>query len=223
MKKKEASIIIFARYPVEGKVKTRLAKTLGNRFAAYLYKRLAKQVIGSIRQVKNIYAYVFYSEKSENRLIKKWLGKKYFYAHQEGNDLGERMKNAFRKVFSHGAEKVIIVGTDIPDISKKIVQAAISGLDETDLVIGPSDDGGYYLLGMKKYYPGLFENIKYSTHTVFSETIVAAENLHLSCSKLDVLHDFDTEADIIRWIESDSESKIKNEVESIYKEIKGCT
>ncbi|MDP2364525.1 MAG: TIGR04282 family arsenosugar biosynthesis glycosyltransferase [Ignavibacteria bacterium] len=221
MKTKTASIIIFTRYPIEGKVKTRLASTIGNHYAKEFYKIISEKIINGTKLIRNSYKYVFYSNENEKDLVKKWLGNSFLYSHQEGNNLGEKMTNAFRKVFSHGAKKSIIIGTDIPDLSPQIIKEAIKQLDKTDIVIGPSKDGGYYLLGMKKYYPAIFENIEYSSHTVFSETIAIAEKLNLTYSTLELLQDIDTEDDIIHWIENASGSEIKKEVELIYNLIKG--
>ncbi|PKL89677.1 MAG: hypothetical protein CVV23_04190 [Ignavibacteriae bacterium HGW-Ignavibacteriae-2] len=216
-----ASVILFTRFPTEGKVKTRLASTVGNYYAALFYKIIAKKIISDVKLVKNIYQYIFYSEKTERNKIKNWLGRNFFYHNQVGDDLGERMKFAFEKVFSHGAQKVIIVGTDIPEISKRVIENAIDLLDTNDTVIGPSKDGGFYLLGMKKYYPALFDGIKYSTDSVFSKTIEKSKGLNLKLSLLPELMDIDTESDLISWINSADNSKIKKEVELIYNLTKG--
>jgi rSAM/selenodomain-associated transferase 1 len=221
MKIKRASIIIFTRYPLEGKVKRRLASTIGNYYAKEFYKIISEQIINGTKLIRDSYKYVFYSDKNEKDLIKKWLGKSFIYSHQEGNDLGEKMTNAFHKVFSQGARKSIIIGTDIPDLSPHIIKEAIKKLDKTDIVIGPSKDGGYYLLGMKKYYPSLFKNIKYSSSTVFSETVAIAEKINLTYSTLELLQDIDTQDDIKCWIDNASGSEIKKEIELLYNLIKG--
>jgi len=121
IRKSKTSIIVFVRYPVEGKVKTRLASTIGARSAANIYKKIAETVINKIKSVRNSNKYIFYSEEKEKDLIKKWLGRRFYYANQNGDDLGERMLNAFRIVFGHGANKTIIIGTDTPDLSADII------------------------------------------------------------------------------------------------------
>lgn len=221
MKPKSASIIIFARYPVEGKVKTRLAANIGNKYAVEFYKLISRKIINRIKVIRNSYKYVFYSDEKEKDIVKKWLGRSFLYSHQEGNDLNERMTDAFRKVFSHGANKVIIVGTDIPDLSKELINKAISDLDKNDVVIGPSKDGGYYLLGMKKFTPGLFEDIEFSTETVFAKTIEKIKMLGLTYTTLETLQDIDTEDDLVRWINDHKKTKLKNEIELIYNLAKG--
>ncbi|MCK5088106.1 MAG: TIGR04282 family arsenosugar biosynthesis glycosyltransferase [Melioribacteraceae bacterium] len=217
IRKSRTSIIVFARYPVEGKVKTRLASTIGARSAANIYKKIAKNVINEIKSVPNSNKYIFYSEEKENGLIKKWLGKRFYYAHQNGDDLGERMQNAFRIVFGHSPNKVIIVGTDTPDLSADVINNAIDVLDKSDIVIGPAKDGGYFLLGMRKFYPELFQGIQYSTDTVFDETIKKINSLGLTFNRLNELQDIDTEGDLVQWIGENKKTKLKKEVESVYR------
>ena len=166
--------------------------------------------------INKSYKYIFYSEINEESLVRNWIGKKYFYASQKGDDLGERMKNAFKLVFSHGAEKAIIIGTDIPDLTNELIENAINKLDEKDLVIGPSPDGGYYLLGMKKYNPFLFEGITYSTNNVFGETIKIAEQNSLSYQILDSLLDIDTEEELIKWLDKGKNKMLIKQISKIY-------
>lgn len=216
-----ASIIVFVRYPVEGKVKTRLAATLGNKVAKELYKNFAEAVINSVKKIKNTYKYVFYSDKNEKPLIKKWLGINFIYAAQSGNDLGERMKEAFRIVFSHGAKKAVIVGTDIPDLSKEIINKGIEALENSDVVIGPCKDGGYYLLGIKKYYPQIFEDIKYSSANVLAQTLKKIKESNLTVTLINELQDIDTEGDLIKWLKESENGTLKSEVELYYNLTKG--
>ncbi len=218
-KSKTDSIIIFLRYPKNGKVKTRLAKTTSSEFATNFYKSCAENLVNITKRISSINRFVFFSNENEREEIKSWLGNKLFYAHQEGDDLGIRMKNAFEKVFSTGAEKVIIIGTDIPDLSAEIINKAFEYLDSSDIVIGPSKDGGFYLLGMKKMYAGLFEEIEYSTAEVFSETLARIKELKLSCQLLPELQDIDTEEDLLRWLNESNENNIKKDIKLAYETI----
>ncbi len=212
----KVSLIVFVRYPQKGKVKTRLAATIGNSKATEIYKAAAENIINEIKTVPNCNKYIFYSIKEEKDLIKKWLGKGFYYVHQEGNDLGERMRNAFRIVLGHGAEKVIILGTDIPEITSDTISNAITVLENSDTVIGPSNDGGYYLLGMKKFHPNLFENIEYSTSTVLKETINKIKSAQLKNSTLDILHDIDVEDDLKYCLTNMKNEKLKKKLKKIY-------
>ncbi len=192
---KEA-IIIFVRNPELGKVKTRVAVTVGNETALDIYKQLllhTMQVVDKCDADK----FVFYYEQIEPDDI--WNKKGFHKKLQSGSNLGEKMKNAFVFVFSEGFKKVIIIGSDCLQLNTVIVNEAFAGLDQKDIVIGPARDGGYYLLGMKKMLPFLFENKAWSTATVYEDTLQDTKRHHLSTSLLTVLTDVDTEAD---WVES---------------------
>lgn len=216
-RRKTDSIIIFLRYPRIGQVKTRLAKTTSSEFAATFYKSCAENLVNITKRISSINRFAFFSNKKEKEKIKSWLGGKLFYAHQEGDDLGSRMKKAFEKVFSTGSQKVIIIGTDIPDLSKELICDAFNSLKTNDVVIGPSEDGGYYLLGVKKMYIKLFEGIEYSTSSVLSETLARVKDLNLTYHLLPVLSDIDTEEDLLNWLNNDVSTSIKAEIKLAYK------
>lgn len=218
-KTKTNSVIVFVRSPKAGEVKTRLAKTTSDKFALGFYNACAENIISKIKKIQYLNRFIFYSNKNDKDDVIKWLGSKFFFSAQEGNDLGSRMKNAFEKVFSTGAEKVIIIGSDIPDLSAEIINKAFAYLDGSDVVIGPSKDGGFYLLGMKKMHEELFEGIEYSTAKVFSETLSGIKELQLSCKLLPELHDIDTEEDLIRWLSESTENNIKKEIKLAYETI----
>lgn len=217
LKNRTDSIIIFVRYPRKGQVKTRLAKTTSSEFALNFYKLCAENLIRNIKKVPSVNRCIFYSNKNEKKEVINWLGSKLLFAPQEGDDLGSRMKNAFEKVFSAGSQKVIIVGTDIPDLSKEIIMKAFEMLDSYDVVIGPAKDGGYYLLGMKKMNAELFEKIEYSTSSVLSETMTKIKELNLYHHLLPELNDIDTEKDLINWLNHDYSNPIKKDVKLEYK------
>lgn len=218
-KMKTNSVIVFVRSPKAGEVKTRLAKTTSDKFALGFYKACAENIISKIKKIQHLSRFIFYSNKKDKDDVIKWLGSKFFFSAQEGSDLGSRMKNAFEKVFSTGAEKVIIIGSDIPDLSAEIINKAFAYLDTSNVVIGPSKDGGFYLLGMKKLHYELFEGIEYSTSKVYSETLSRTKGLKLSCKLLPELQDIDTEEDLIRWLNESTENNIKKEIKLAYETI----
>ena len=154
-KTKKTSLIIFARFPSKGKVKTRLAKDTGDDYALSFYTLCAEEILRQTKKLNSFNKYLFYTEAEEKEKVMRWAGSKYLYALQEGKDLGERILHAFELAFSHHAEKVIIIGTDVPDLDADTIKEAEKKLNEADLVIGPSNDGGYYLLGMKKVNLGI--------------------------------------------------------------------
>lgn len=192
------ALLIFVKNLIYGQVKTRLAAAVGNDKALNIYQQLLQHTNNIC---KNIHAnkIVFYSDFIEEDI---WKTKEFKKKIQQGNDLGERMKNAFIKAFESGFEKVIIVGTDCPQINESILENAFAKLDSFDVVLGPANDGGYYLLGMKKLQPFLFENIKWSTGSVLKETISRCEKNDLSYFLLPELIDIDEEKDLVHLKET---------------------
>jgi len=199
---KQNALIIFARYPVLGKVKTRLASSFGKDFALDFYKQCLRHLFADVVQNQNdIFSpFLFSSEKDELNKMKNWAGLGFEYHYQEGSDLGEKMSNAFKKVFTLGAKKAVIIGTDVPDISIDLIAHSFQLLDEKDFVLGPSHDGGYYLLGMKNLNFNPFPGIKWSTETVLAQTISRITENDFSFTKLEKLHDIDDEHSIKLWM-----------------------
>ncbi len=194
------ALLIFVKNLNEGHVKTRLADTLGNDAAMNIYKQLLKNTHDTILSFEKD-KIVFYSDFIEEDI---WENNLFQKEIQEGNDLGERMQNAFKRLFADqagsftaGYKKVVIIGTDCPGINKGILENAFLKLNHSDVVIGPATDGGYYLLGMKKIHSFLFEKIKWSTGAVFRQTIQLCNDNQLSYFLLPELSDVDEEKDLI--------------------------
>ncbi len=188
MKTKE-QIIVFIKNPEVGKVKTRLAKTIGNEKALGIYLKLVDHTIKEIEK-SGLQSHLFFSEKIDHS----YVGQN--FSVQFGDDLGERMNAAFQECFANEKNKVIIIGTDCPGISSEILQKAFKSLDTNEVVIGPALDGGYYLLGMKKMHRELFANMKWSTDYVYNETIKRLNKLQLTYQELEILRDLDNEEDL---------------------------
>jgi rSAM/selenodomain-associated transferase 1 len=153
--------------------------------------------------LSEVQRYIFYAGQEE-RTVRRWLGHRFHFRAQSVGELGDRIEHAFRTVFNHGAEKAIIVATDVPDLTHDIMDEAIKALDNCDLVIGPSHDGGYYLLGMKRLYSELFRNIPWSTEHVCEETLLRVKACGLCSQILPSLRDIDTEDDLRQWLMSRS-------------------
>ena len=211
----DKALIIFVRYPEPGKVKTRLAESTNGDFACDVYKIFTQNIFGEISSLKYFNNYVFYTEEKDKDKIIKWTNNEFVCFPQQGNDLGERMLNAFRIVFNQQNQKAIIIGTDIPDLSKEIISEAVDVLDENDIVIGPSYDGGYYLLGMKKIYKYLFENIEWSSNSVFGSTIDKAKSTNLKVKELQLLRDIDTKKGLDNWLSETNNTELKREILSL--------
>lgn len=190
--KKEA-LLIFAKNPVAGKVKTRLAATIGSKEALCVYKQLLSHTV-SVTEDLPFDKFVFYSNNIEQEDL--WNSKHYFKELQHGDDLGERMRNAFASIFQKGYYKAVIIGTDCPALNETIIQDAFSKLNDVDIVIGPAYDGGYYLLGMNNCHSFLFESMHWSTANVFTETIRRCKSKGLLFLLLQTLQDVDEEKDL---------------------------
>lgn len=187
------ALIIFAKNPEAGKVKTRLAATLGNEEALAIYRQLLSHTV-SVTEDLTVHKFVFYSSHIDQNDV--WDSKKYYKEIQQGNDLGERMQHAVGSIFQKGYDKVVIIGTDCPGLSAEIIINAFAYLQSHNLAIGPAEDGGYYLLGMKKMHRELFDGILWSTSTVLSTTMKKATALQITYSLLPVLQDVDEEKDL---------------------------
>lgn len=189
------ALIIFVKNLIAGRVKTRLAVTLGDEKALEIYNRLLKNIHEKI-QFLEVEKLIFYSDFLEDDIWEKKVFKKEI---QIGLDLGERMKNAFNKSFIEGYKRAIIIGTDCPGVDQIILKNAFAKLNDFDIVIGPATDGGYYLLGMKKEYSFLFQNIEWSTDVVLQQTIDLCKINQLSYFLLPELSDIDEEKDLIHF------------------------
>ncbi|WP_257667671.1 TIGR04282 family arsenosugar biosynthesis glycosyltransferase [Parapedobacter tibetensis] len=191
--KQQNMLMIFAKNLIHGKVKTRLAASIGPSAAFEVYKELL-QFTTEIARKTTVDKIIFYSEQIPPN--DGWSDD-FAKAIQQGADLGERMKNAFKAVFQQGYTKAVIIGTDCPMITEAIIVDAFDRLEKNDVVIGPAHDGGYYLLGLKALHEALFDHIQWSTSVVLDETIVSCINNNLSYSLLPVLHDIDEERDLV--------------------------
>ena len=183
-------LIIFIRNPETGKVKTRLAKTIGNDAALQLYKLLLQHTF-EVTKTIHCDKIVYYSEEINKTDI--W-DISYQKKVQEGNDLGERMCHAFKTVFKSGYEKAVIIGSDMHDLKPSHIEKAFTMMNTNDVVLGPAEDGGYYLLGMKVLHASVFKGKTWGTATVLSETLedIKALKIHF----LEILNDIDTYEDL---------------------------
>lgn len=191
----KTALIIFVRSPILGKVKTRLAKTIGDVKALEIYKALLQHT-HSITQTLPCDKYVFYADTILQNDI--WENSIYHKEVQSGNDLGTRMKAAFDVLFNKDYQHICIIGSDCFELTTNIIQQAFDALQEYDVVVGPSADGGYYLLGINNMQPLLFTNIQWSTCKVLEQTIATCSASDCSHVLLPVLHDIDEEKD---WIQ----------------------
>lgn len=187
-----AALIIFAKNMVKGKVKTRLAATIGDEAAMQVYQKLVAYTAGVTSRLpchKYVYFDAFIQEEE--------LWKNYFKKLQQGYTLGDKMNNALQACFQNNYKSVVIIGTDCPQLTNSILSSAFNELNNYDVVLGPAADGGYYLIGMKEMHSQLFTNMQWSTANVCNETINRCKSLSLTYKLLPVLHDVDEEKDLV--------------------------
>jgi uncharacterized protein len=192
------TLLIFIKNPVPGTVKTRLAATVGDEAALHIYLQLLEKTRAVAVRLPNARRMLFYSTAIE--LNDDWPGDFFEKQVQQGADLGARMSEAFRMAFATGATKAVIIGSDCPTLSEYHLEQAYEALHHNDCVIGPTPDGGYYLLGLSQHTPALFDNMAWSTETVRSETIHRLEQMGHSYYFLPLLSDIDTESDWLAYL-----------------------
>lgn len=186
-------LIIFYRNPRLGTVKTRLASAVGNEEALKVFMRLAQHT-RKVTEHLTIDKVVFYSESVD--LMDLWPNSIYLKTLQEGDDLGERMANAFAAGFNSGYHNICIIGTDCFELTASMIERAYAELETSDAVIGPALDGGYYLLGLRTMHSQVFKNKAWSTETVLRDTLRDFESLGLTYVKLNTLRDVDKQEDL---------------------------
>ena len=187
----ENLIIIFARNPKLGKVKTRLAKTIGDFAALETYKILMKHTANMVEK-SNAEKIVFYSEYIDHNDV--WAKIKCKKVKQSEGDLGEKMQTAFEYAFELGHKKIVIIGSDVYSLKTEHIDSAFTQLETHDVVIGPAHDGGYYLLGLNFIIPKLFEQKKWGTSSVLENTLADLNELNVTL--LEPLNDIDTYEDL---------------------------
>ena len=191
-----AALAVFLKAPRPGAVKTRLVPALGAEAAAGLYRALAEAVVAATRPDPGEYERLFFFTPGDARAeVEAWFPGEALVA-QDGQDLGARMSSAFDDAFRRGGDRVVLVGSDVPSLSREDVGFALSALEDHDLVLGPARDGGYYLIGLTRPRPALFENMAWGTGSVFAATMERAAALGLTVRVLQERRDIDTLEDV---------------------------
>ncbi len=187
-------LIIFTRYPIPGQAKTRLIPALGAEVAADLQRRMTQATIATAQQTPYPIQIQFCGGTIDE--VRSWLGNELIYEAQTTGDLGDRMASAFDQGFTAGNDRVVIIGTDCPALDRDILNQAFTALTNHDLVLGPAADGGYYLIGLRRRIPELFQSIAWSTATVRAQTLKIATALDLTYALLPQLADIDRPEDL---------------------------
>lgn len=201
------AVLVFVRAPQPGRVKTRLAAAVGEGAALRIYRRLAEHTMAEVRALAadDVAVRVHYAPADAGDAVRGWLGADVLYLPQAEGDLGVRMMDAFARAFSDGAEHVVIVGSDLPEVSASLLHRAFRLLDAHPAVIGPARDGGYYLLGLRGMMEGVFDGIAWSTAEVLRATLDRLHAAGVEPAMLEVLSDVDTVDDLPPgWLDQSS-------------------
>ncbi len=184
-------LIIFAKEPKNGKVKTRLHDYLSENLCVDLYKAFLKDTLDFTDKIACEHKIIAYDSNGRSPEYLKNIAPRYTFYKQKHGSLGGRMHNAFRFAKDAGASKVIIIGSDSPTLPASTIKKAFSLLDRADLVLGPSLDGGYYLIGLKSPCAGIFKDVTWSSPKVLKETLKNAKKLKKRVVLLDKMYDID--------------------------------
>ncbi|MCU0577576.1 MAG: TIGR04283 family arsenosugar biosynthesis glycosyltransferase [Desulfobacterota bacterium] len=198
------TLVIFTRFPEPGKVKSRLMSALGDQGAADLQMEMTRHAVMEARSAMKGegWALEVHFEGGDEHRMQELYGDDLNCIRQRGRDLGERMHSAIRYALRSGTDAAVLLGTDCPGISGALIRKAFSVLDDTDCVIGPAIDGGYYLIGMRRDMPEVFEAVPWGTNAVLGRTIDVLKRLSMSWALLDELSDVDRPEDLHVWEET---------------------
>ena len=194
-------LIVYAKRPLAGYAKTRLGKSIGLEESAGIYARFLYQcLLELVKLDRNEICIEISLASPEDVPFFRLAFPEFQIRSQNGGNLGQRFAHSFQKAFDQDAEAVMVIGTDIPDLDRSIIQSGFDALNENEVVIGPDMDGGYYLIGTRLKTATLFENIDWSTERVFQQTERLIRSQGLSIFFLPTLADVDTDADYRRWL-----------------------
>ena len=189
-------IILFIKAPKIGFVKTRLAKDIGSKKACGIYKKLAEKILKEAKKTRADTEIHYFPEK-DVEIVKSWIGTNFKFYPQQGDCLGDKMKNSILSALKRGYKKVILAGSDIPDLNKEIFESGFKKISKNP-VLGPCEDGGYYLIGLDaaSFRESYFQNIKWSTNTVLKDTVKKIKKVGFRPYLLPQLNDIDTIDDL---------------------------
>ncbi len=194
------ALVIVARAPERGRVKSRLAASVGEARALSIYRALGERIVAGVQGAARRVV-VSHTPADAGTLMRDWLGADLEYEPQCEGDLGARMAGAIAARLLEGARRVVVIGADCPTVDARTIRDAFAALDEADVVLGPAHDGGYYLIGMRASHPALFERIPWSTASVLALTLQRINASGLSVRLLAPMRDVDTIED---WLATEA-------------------
>ena len=205
----DALVIVFVKNIKLGTVKTRLAKTIGDFGAFEVYSELVK-ITEKATEALDIDKRIYFSNAVVDT---KWQNE--FKTVQHGADLGERMLNAFKDGFESGYKRIVLIGSDLPDINSTHIKKGIEALTTSDVVFGPAEDGGYYLVGLSKMNTAIFTNKPWSQSNLLEQTLQELHNNKVTVSTLETLNDIDTYEDLIASDFYKSNKKLQEKIQQL--------
>lgn len=191
-------LIVFVREPKAGKVKTRLQGYLSPEMCVKLYKAFLKDTLELARAIKCFDKVLAYESYAQEPRYLKTIGRDFLFYRQEGKNLGEKMYHAFRFAKRNKCDKTIIIGSDSPNLPARYIKEAYHRLDKNDIILGPAQDGGYYLVGLKKPCKGIFKVVKWGSKTVFEDTVKNARRIGKKAAILKKWYDVDDSIGLVR-------------------------
>ncbi len=204
----KCALAIMAKAPNPGEVKTRLIPPLEPETSASLYHNFILDKINQVKNIKEAKPFIAYTPEKSEPFFKK-IAPGFTLISQVGADLGMRLTNLSNTLLNQGYRKVVILDSDTPNLPLEYIRLALQRLDQFDIILGPCEDGGYYLIGLKSFFPEIFNEIPWSTSRVTKLTIKKAEAIGLTIFLLNEWYDVDTLKDLIR-LKRDLDSKLKN-------------
>lgn len=191
-------LLLFTRFPEAGRTKTRLIPILGAVGAATLQRQLTEKTLRQATAFSELHGLPLevHFAGGDEVAMQQWLGP-HSFRRQSAGTIGDRMNHAFAQAFADGRAQVVLIGTDCPGLSEEILQQAFLALRDSDLVLGPAMDGGYYLIGLNQSRPFLFNDIAWGTASVLQQTLAKAKFLNVS--QLALLHDIDRPQDLVHF------------------------
>ncbi|OGW73244.1 MAG: hypothetical protein A3J72_04580, partial [Nitrospirae bacterium RIFCSPHIGHO2_02_FULL_40_19] len=190
--KNSHALVVMLKVPVTGQVKTRLVPPLTEKDAARLYRCFIQDTFSRVSILHDIDIIAAYTPKNLKLRVKKIVPAGTIIIPQKGKDLGQRLSNIFSELFTFGYKKIAIIGSDSPDLPSEYIKKSFSLLKgKTEIVIGPAEDGGYYLIAMSRNCKVLFINIPWSTDVVFQKTVERAKKAGVKSAILPTWYDVD--------------------------------
>jgi len=204
------TLILFIRCPDRGQVKSRLAESIGEERARALYRLFVEDLLGTLSG-QDVHLRIYFEPHDAKEDISRWLGNRYELLPQQGGDLGEKMKQAFEETFQQGYRSALLIGSDVPDLQAGILKEGFDALSVHDAVLGPSMDGGYYLIGFRDdtFRPEIFEGMFWGTNAVFQKTLEVFIALGDMVHILPVWRDIDVIGDVKALMHRHGESPFR--------------